>query len=131
MAFGGALLVRIGARRLLIGALLAWTVRLLLYSLIVIPMWLLPMQLLHGPTYAAMWIAGVAYAKHLAPERARAAAQGLFTGVMVGLGGFMGGLLGGVLYEWLGPAWLFQITAVLTLLGAILLVLSRAGAHQA
>ena len=121
MAFGGALLVHLGPRRILILSLLAYTLRMTLYPLIAVPVWILPVQLLHGPTFGAMWIAGVAYAKHLAPRGAGAAAQGLFTGVAMGLGGFAGGLFGGVTYDWVGPRWMFGLAAVLTLFSAALL----------
>lgn len=121
LAFGGALLVHLGPRRILILSLLAYTLRMVLYPLIAVPVWILPVQLLHGPTFGAMWIAGVAYAKHLAPRGAGAAAQGLFTGVAMGLGGFAGGLFGGVTYDWLGPRWMFGLTAALTLISAALL----------
>jgi MFS transporter, PPP family, 3-phenylpropionic acid transporter len=121
LAFGGLLLVRFGPRRILIAALLAYTLRLGLYPLITAPVWILPVQLLHGPTFAAMWIAGVAYARHLAPVGAGASAQGLFSAAAVGLGGLVGGLYGGFTYEWLGPLWMFRIAAMLTLVSAFLL----------
>jgi MFS transporter, PPP family, 3-phenylpropionic acid transporter len=121
MAFAGVLLARYGPRRILIAALVAWAVRLALSPLVAAPGWVLPIQLLHGPAFAAMWIAGVAYAKHLAPRGSGAAAQGLFTGVSVGLGGLVGGLFGGFTYEWLGPHWMFRLGAILALLSAGLL----------
>ncbi len=125
LAFGGALLVHLGPRRMLIGSLLAYTLRMALYPLIAVPAWILPVQLLHGPTFAVMWIAGVAFAKHLAPRGAGAAAQGLFTGVTMGLGGFAGGLFGGVTYDWLGPGWMFGLAAALTLLSAALMAVTN------
>ena len=124
LALGGALLMRLGPRRILIVAALTWAVRLALYPLIAVPAWIVPIQLLHGPTFAAMWIAGVAYAKYLAPRGAGAAAQGLYTGVTVGLGGFVGGLFGGFTYDWLGPHWMFRLAALLSLAAAGLLVVA-------
>ncbi len=121
LAFAGTLLVRLGARRILIASLLAYALRLALYPLITVPGWILAVQLLHGPTFGAMWIAGVAYAKRLAPTGAGAAAQGLFTGVAMGLSGFVGGLYGGFTYQWLGPSWMFGLAAGLALAGAVLL----------
>ena len=121
LAFGGALLVYLGPRRMLILSLLAYALRMALYPLIAVPEWILPVQLLHGPTFAVMWIAGVAYAKHLAPRGVGAAAQGLFTGVTMGLGGFAGGLFGGATYDWLGPGWMFGLAAALMLISAALM----------
>jgi MFS transporter, PPP family, 3-phenylpropionic acid transporter len=124
LAFAGTLLVRLGARRILIAALLVYALRLALYPLITVPGWILAVQLLHGPTFAAMWIAGVAYAKRLAPPGAGAAAQGLFTGVGIGLSGFVGGLFGGFTYEFLGPRWMFALAAGLPMVGAAVLILA-------
>ncbi len=124
LAFGGALLLRIGARRILIAASLAWAVRLALYPLIAEPLWIAPVQLLHGPTFAAVWIAGVAYANHLAPRGAGGAAQGLFTGVSIGLGGFAGAILGGIAFEALGAQGMFGAGAALALAAAALMALS-------
>jgi len=121
LAFSGALLLRLGSRRILIASLLALSLRTALYPLIGVPVWVLAVQLLHGPTFGALWIAGVAYAKQRAPHGRGAAAQGLFSGVTMGLGGLAGGLYGGLTYDWLGPGWMFGLAAALTLASAGLL----------
>ena len=130
LAFGGYLLLRLGARTILIASLFALSLRTALYPLIDVPAWVLVVQLLHGPTFGALWIAGVAYAKRLAPRGRGAAAQGLFSGVTMGLGGVAGGLYGGVTYDWLGPGWMFNLAAGLTLASAGLLAFAtRRDAH--
>jgi len=59
-------------------------------------------QLLHGPTFAAIWMAGVAYVAEIAPPGLGNTAQGLFTGVVMGLGSAMGAFVGGFLYQSVG-----------------------------
>jgi MFS transporter, PPP family, 3-phenylpropionic acid transporter len=128
MVFAGLLLARFGPRPLLIAALLAWALRLWLYAAVTVPVWILPVQLLHGPSFGALWIAGVAYARHLAPSGAGATAQGLFASATMGLGGLAGGLFGGVTYDWLGAPTMFRLMAGLTLASALLMAFVRPGA---
>ncbi|MEZ4659403.1 MAG: MFS transporter [Caldilineaceae bacterium] len=56
-------------------------VRLFAYAVISQPVLVLPVQLLHGLTFSAMWVAGVAYADRIAPPGLGATAQGQFAGV--------------------------------------------------
>lgn len=131
MFFGARLLERLGARGLLVVSLLIFSLRLFAYSFMASPELALPIQLLHGPTFAAMWIAGVSYAKEIAPREGGAAAQGLFSGVTAGLGGAVGALAGGFLYDGVGPAMMFRVFGVAVLLGALLLLLGRRARAEA
>jgi MFS transporter, PPP family, 3-phenylpropionic acid transporter len=131
MFFAGALLKAFGARWLLVLALVGWSLRLVLYAVIPDPVWLLPVQILHGPSFAIMWIAGIALTRQLAPPGAGAAAQGLFTAVVSGLGGLVGGVFGGLTYQWLGAPALFQIMAAITAVGAVGLAISTARSPMA
>jgi PPP family 3-phenylpropionic acid transporter len=106
--FSEHLLKRWKARELLTFALLISVVRSLAYSFIHTPGWVLLIQLLHGPSFSAMWVAGVSYANEIAPKGMGATAQGLFSGVQLGLAGTFGGLVGGLLYENLGAGMMFR-----------------------
>ncbi|MFN2324120.1 MAG: MFS transporter, partial [Trueperaceae bacterium] len=99
---GGALLASVGSRRMLIVAVATMALRLLLSGVITDYAALALVQVLHGPSFGVLWIAGVAYARELAPPGSRAVAQGLFLAVTGGLGGFAGSLLGGVTYDAFG-----------------------------
>jgi PPP family 3-phenylpropionic acid transporter len=110
--FSERLLKRWSARELLTFALLISVVRSLAYSFINIAWWVLFVQLLHGPSFSAMWVAGVSYANEIAPKGMGATAQGLFSGVQLGLAGTFGGLVGGFLYENLGAVMLFRWVGV-------------------
>ena len=87
--------------------------------------WLaLPVQLLHGPAFSALWLAGVAYAAESAPEGAQATAQGLFSGVHMGLSSALGAFAGGWLLERSGGVAMFRWGTATTLVALILLGLT-------
>ena len=123
--FADRLLKRWGQQRLLMVAMLFTALRILAYSVISTPELALAVQLLHGPSFALMWVAGVSYASALAPAGLGATAQGLFAGVNFGLGGAVGGLIGGVLYERLGPVMMYRWAGLWVLLGLLLVVIAR------
>ena len=118
--FSDRLLNRWDAYPILMLALAALAVRLLAYAITPNPWLILPVQLLHGLTFAAMWAAGVAYAHKIAPPGLGATAQGLMSGVAFGAAAAAGGLIGGLLYESIGLASTFGLGGV-GLLGALLL----------
>lgn len=125
MVFGALLLARIGPRRMLIVAVAMMALRLLLSGSVTNTVALALVQALHGPSFGLLWIAGVSYAREIAPHGSRAVAQGLFLAVTGGLGGFAGSLLGGVTYDALGGAGAFLVAAAFTALAALLLALWR------
>src|SRR5688572_3665717 len=115
--FSNRLLSRWNERQLIGAALLFFAIRALAYSLIAVPWLALPIQLLHGPTFSLMWIAGVSYADKVAPTGLEATAQGLFSGVMLGIGSAAGAFLGGLLYEYVGLVMMFRLVALISLVG--------------
>lgn len=125
MVLGAVLLVRVGTRRMLIVAVAMMALRLALSGVITDHVALALVQVLHGPSFGVLWIAGVAYARELAPPGRRAVAQGLFLAVTGGLGGFAGSLLGGVTYDLLGGAGTFLVASAFTGLAALLLAVWR------
>lgn len=121
--YSNRLLNRWGARGLLMVALAAYVVRALAYTFISEPWMFLVVQLLHGLSFSAMWVAGVSYADSMAPEGLSATAQGLFSGVQLGLGGIAGGLIGGILYDELGATAMFRWAALAALVGLMVFAL--------
>lgn len=106
--------------QLLIGiALFAFILRAFAYMMMTAPWQVLPISLLHGPSFAVMWLAGVQYADDIAPAGLGATAQGMFGGVVMGLGSALGALIGGVLYD-SNPVAVFAWAGWLSL-GALLL----------
>ncbi|MCL4303329.1 MAG: MFS transporter [Anaerolineae bacterium] len=115
------LLNRWGIKNVLLLALAALAVRLLAYAVISNPWLVLPVQLLHGLSFSALWAAGVAYADRIAPPGLGTTAQGLFTGVFMGLAAAVGAFIGGVLYENIGLSWMFG-SAGLSLLAVLFII---------
>jgi PPP family 3-phenylpropionic acid transporter len=73
--------------------------RAFLYVGMTAPWQVLVISLLHGPTFAIMWTAGVAYATQTAPKGLGTTALGVFSGMTFGLGSALGSLTGGWLYQ--------------------------------
>ena len=103
------------------------TLRMFAYAVIPAAWWVLPIALLHGVTFAAMWSAGVSLADELAPEGLGATAQGIFSGVVFGVGAATGALLGGLLFESVGPERTFQTGGTIVLVGLIFYALIGRG----
>lgn len=112
MYFSDRLLKAWKARGLIAFGLLMIAVRLIAYSLTTSPNVALIIQLLHGPTFAAIWMAGVAYVAEIAPPGLGNTAQGLFTGVVMGLGSASGAFLGGILYQRVGFSQMFRMAGL-------------------
>jgi PPP family 3-phenylpropionic acid transporter len=103
----GSWLRRWGARRMLILALAASSLRLFLYSLLRTAAWVLPIQLSHGLAFSLLMTAGVTYADSLAPTGFGTTAQSAY-GVAGGLAGVIGSLVGGFIYDAAGSAAVFR-----------------------
>lgn len=108
---GDKILRRLGPRGSLLATLAATALRLLLYAVIENPYLALAVQLLHGVTFSLFLVAGVNYAKEIAPPGMGTTAQAVFTSTSMGGGGIIGALLGGVLYEALGIQKMYLVAA--------------------
>ncbi|HHX64982.1 MAG TPA: MFS transporter [Chloroflexi bacterium] len=115
--FSGTLLRRFGSRALFIVSLTAATLMLLSYSIIRNPWLVLLVQVLTGPSFSLMWVAGVSYTDRMAPQGMGATAQGLFSAVSMGLASGVGALIGGWMYDHLGAVWLFRWAGFMVVLG--------------
>jgi PPP family 3-phenylpropionic acid transporter len=120
--FADRLLARWGAPKMLAFSLGATAVRLLAYSFARVPWLALLIQLLHGPTFAVMWAAGVSYANRSAPVGLGATALGLFSSANFGVGAAAGAFACGLLYERLGSLLMFRWMGLWGLFGLVLLV---------
>lgn len=121
----GTLLRRYGANKMIAFALGATAVRLFGLAFMGAPWLVLPISLLHGPSFAVMWSAGVADADAMAPAGLGATAQGLFSAALLGLGAALGGFLGGPLYELIGFRSLFAGLGWLTLFALTVFLVAR------
>jgi PPP family 3-phenylpropionic acid transporter len=121
------MLERWGAPMLLAFSMGATVIRAFAYVAMTAPWQVLPISLLHGPTFAALWAAGVAYADQTAPAGLGATAQGLFGSAVFGLGAALGAFIGGYLYDVYGAVVAFQFAGWVSLLA--LLVFLAANRH--
>ena len=119
-------LLRGGAPFLLAGSLAIMVVRAFAYANMTAAWQVLLISLLHGPTFSAMWSAGVAYADETAVPGLSTTAQGIFNGTVLGLGSELGAVIGGFLYESSGAVVAFQWAGWATLAAFILFV----GVHR-
>jgi len=125
------LLRRFGSARMIAVALLVATARNLGMGLMRDPLWIFPISLLHGPSFAMLWTAGVADAADAAPPGLGATAQGLFSGMMFGLGGALGGFVGGPAAAAIGFSRLYGLLGCLTAGMMVLFVAVRLGPRLA
>jgi predicted MFS family arabinose efflux permease len=128
MFFGDRLLRRFGARGTLCLAMAVISLRLLLYSVTALPEIVLLIQLLHGLTFPAIYLAGVSYADQSAPPGVKASAQGMFGSALMGFGAAAGGFFGGLLLQGLGAAGMYRIIGLIVLGALLLFALLERGA---
>ncbi|CAM9109176.1 unnamed protein product [Ectocarpus sp. 8 AP-2014] len=118
----GSFIRKIGPRNVVALSQIGYIVRLVYYSVLWDPWWVLPAELLHGLTFAAMWAATTDYAHGIAPEHLRSTMQATVAGLKRGLGYGLGAILGGVLYANLGPRRCFLASAALPVLSLLFLI---------
>ncbi len=123
MFYGNVLLKRLKPLGLVSLAMGVIGVRLLLQAMFNAPGALLFIQLVHGLTFPAILVAGVAFAHEHAPPGLSATAQGLFGAVMMGLGGAAGNFFGGLLIDRFGVRGMFAMFGVVVLMGLALFAL--------
>jgi predicted MFS family arabinose efflux permease len=85
----------------------------------------LPIELLHGLTFACGWGAGCEKSKSLAPPGLEATQQGLFQALYFGLGYGTGSLIGGAIATHLGFQMMYIWGACIVTAGWILARLGR------
>ncbi|XP_076446545.1 major facilitator superfamily domain-containing protein 6-like isoform X2 [Babylonia areolata] len=108
----GMIIKRVGAVPCLYLAMLAVALRMLGYSLLTNPWWVLLIEPLHGVTFGIMWAAASTYAAMIAPPGMSATIQGLIGGMHFGIGKGLGSLLTGFLFERVGERWSFRVYAI-------------------
>ncbi len=82
--------------------------------------WILGAQLLHALTYGAFHMASILYMDRLAPAGAKTIGQAANNALTYGLGLMVGFFVNGYLYETIGAAGMFQVSAAIALAGGLL-----------
>jgi PPP family 3-phenylpropionic acid transporter len=122
IAFGGWLMARLGARHLIVVALLAYLGRFIAFGFITVPEWLIAAQLLHGLSFGAFLVASVTLAHRLAGREHSATAQALLSTMSFGFGSITGSLVGGALLDQVSTFTIFRGVAVLMLVTLLIFV---------
>ncbi len=117
-------------RGMLLVAFVAFSIRGIAYSMIQDPRWAVAAQLLHGPSFSALWIAAVLYAGKITPKGLGASAQSALGAVMFGLAGGGGALVGAQLYDTVGPQMMFRIAALFGVVGLGIFAASEFATRQ-
>ncbi|PIK39389.1 putative major facilitator superfamily domain-containing protein 6 [Apostichopus japonicus] len=88
-------------------ALACYTLRFFLYAILRNPWLILPIELLHGICFGAMWPAMTSFANKVAPPGMGATVQNLVSAVSMGAGRSIGSIVGGYIYNTYGARTLF------------------------
>jgi MFS family permease len=118
--FSGSILRRATHLTLINLAMAAYVVRLTCYALMPLypTLWLvLPVELLHGATFALAWTVGVAFCKMMAPKPLVSTVQSVFAGLYSGVGAGVGALAGGQVYGAYGGEAMFYSAAGVVMVG--------------
>ncbi len=121
MVFGGALIARIGARRVLPLAFLLYSARLLVYSVLTNPLLALPISLTHAITFVPFWLSAVALVNHITPQPLKATGQALLVATL-SLSSVVGAPVAGAIIDAFGMPAVFRVFAGCTALAAFIYV---------
>ena len=115
------LLVRYGARMILIASLALAVVRWLMIghfgdSLLI----LLLAQLLHAATFGSFHAAAIHYVHHAFTHRLQGRGQALYSSISFGAGGAVGSLVSGAAWETIGSTWTYTFAAFTALIGMLI-----------
>lgn len=102
IGFGTWIMRRIGARRMVIIALVAYIVRFVLMALAPTAGWIIAAQALHGISFGMFLVASVNLAHRLVGGELAATAQALLATMSFGFGNITGSLVGGALLDVIG-----------------------------
>jgi nucleoside transporter len=98
-------LARYGVKTMLIGGMLAWVARYVLFAFGGQTAWMLVLAVvLHGICYDFFFVTGQLYTDHVAPKSLRASAQGLIALLTYGAGMYVGNLVFPAVASGLAPA---------------------------
>jgi len=127
MFYSAPMLRRFGNRGVLYIALGVIGFRNLYYAFVTDSTQVLLIQVVHGLTFAVVWLAGVNYAAAHAPRGLNATAQGLFSTVLLSVGFAAGNLLSGAFIDLLGVQGMFAAMGIVVFisLAAILMIQKR------
>ncbi|XP_060853720.1 major facilitator superfamily domain-containing protein 6-like [Rhopalosiphum padi] len=105
----GYILKRIGHMTAFSVAFAMFSIKFFLYSIIKDPLWVLPVELINGITFALAFVAGISYAAEVAPSGSAGTLQGLFGMAFHGIGISFGSFTAGYTFEHIGSSASFRL----------------------
>jgi len=130
MLGSGRMFNRFSPQKVLLFSFLAAVLRWVWLFFARSPAAILVSQFLHAATYGAFHMASILYIDELAPPRSKTIGQAVNNGVTYGLGLMLGFFLNGYLYERLGSAALFPISAAIAFSGGLLFLILEPGGRR-
>ena len=106
-------------RHMMTIAMSVWTLRVVGYSLLQNPWWVLLIEPLHGVTFAFMWLPSVHLIARAFPPKLSSSATGVLFTFTSGVGPMIGNLVAGTLYSWVGPRKMFLCAATAMFLSLV------------
>ncbi|KFM78779.1 Major facilitator superfamily domain-containing protein 6, partial [Stegodyphus mimosarum] len=116
--FAGWFIKKLGHFYCLSISFLAFAIRLGLYSILENPWLVLPIEVLHGLTYAVFYASMTGYASENAPSGTEATMLGILGGLFEGLGLAAGSFLGGIGFDKLRGRKTFLSASIISLICA-------------
>ncbi len=96
--------------------------RWFMYSLVSAPIAVVLLQVLHGLSFGAFYLASFHYVTRLIPDELQATGHLMFMTVFFGISGIVGSLGGGFIFDHYGGQTLYLIMGIMALLGAGLIL---------
>ncbi len=111
--------------RFMTAAAAVYVVRFLLCSMAFHPYMLVALQVFQGFTFVIFYVGGIQYLYSIVPEQWKATGQTLYSVMFFGISGVVGSTLGGRLLDVYGGTALYQVMALFSGIGFMLLLLLR------
>ncbi len=117
----GRMILRFGARRLMIVILATTALRWLLTAVAVDSLWiLLLVQLSHALTFGAYHAVAMDYVQRVFPPSLQGRGQAVYNGVAYGIGGSVGALAAGFMWDGVSPEAVFLGASLVAALGTLI-----------
>jgi len=111
MLFGTRLLRRWGAKRIMATGFFFYGVRLILYSVMPAPEWVLAINWVQGLSFGFYWVGGVNYVSQITPEHLRATGMSMLVSFF-NLASVLAGPVIGMAFDNLGSSRLYLLAAI-------------------
>jgi PPP family 3-phenylpropionic acid transporter len=117
MAYASVFIQRWGLRAVLLGGVALQPLRWLLYTVITIPLLVVPTQLFHSIAMLSLLVAGILFTDQQLPSQWRATGQTVYAAALHGIGPSIGIFAAGAIYEYAGIGMVWWACVVANLIG--------------